>query len=225
MGKINLESSWLKILNDEFEKPYMKNLSIFLNSEKKEKNKIIYPPGSKIFNALNLTPFTSVKVIILGQDPYHGQNQANGLSFSVEIGNKIPPSLQNIFKELNSDLNILPSQHGDLSNWAKQGVLLLNTILTVESSKPSSHSNKGWEIFTDKILHSLSSLKENLVFILWGKKAQEKISLIDETKHKILKSPHPSPYSANNGFFGSQPFSKTNFFLESKNIDKINWKL
>ena len=225
MGKINLESSWLKILNDEFEKPYMKNLSIFLNSEKKEKNKIIYPPGSKIFNALNLTPFTSVKVIILGQDPYHGQNQANGLSFSVEIGNKIPPSLQNIFKELNSDLNILPSQHGDLSNWAKQGVLLLNTILTVESSKPSSHSNKGWEIFTDKILHSLSSLKENLVFILWGKKAQEKISLIDESKHKILKSPHPSPFSANNGFFGSQPFSKTNFFLESKKIDKINWKL
>ena len=224
MGKINLESSWLKILKDEFEKPYMKNLSAFLNNEKKN-NKIIYPPGSKIFNALNLTPFTSVKVIILGQDPYHGQNQANGLSFSVEIGNKIPPSLQNIFKELNSDLNILPSQHGDLSNWAKQGVLLLNTILTVESSKPSSHSNKGWEIFTDKILHSLSSLKENLVFILWGKKAQEKISLIDESKHKILKSPHPSPYSANNGFFGSQPFSKTNFFLESKNIDKINWKL
>ena len=224
MGKINLESSWLKVLKDEFEKPYMKNLSIFLNNEKKN-NKIIYPPGSKIFNALNLTPFTSVKVIILGQDPYHGQNQANGLSFSVEIGNKIPPSLQNIFKELNSDLNILPSQHGDLSNWAKQGVLLLNTILTVESSKPSSHSNKGWEIFTDKILHSLSSLKENLVFILWGKKAQEKISLIDESKHKILKSPHPSPYSANNGFFGSQPFSKTNFFLESKNIDKINWKL
>ena len=194
MGKINLESSWLKVLKDEFEKPYMKNLSIFLNSEKNN-NKIIYPPGSKIFNALNLTPFTSVKVIILGQDPYHGQNQANGLSFSVEIGNKIPPSLQNIFKELNSDLNILPSQHGDLSNWAKQGVLLLNTILTVESSKPSSHSNKGWEIFTDKILHSLSSLKDNLVFILWGKKAQEKISLIDESKHKILISPHPSPYS------------------------------
>ena len=224
MGKINLESSWLKVLKDEFEKPYMKNLSVFLNNEKKN-NKIIYPPGSKIFNALNLTPFTSVKVIILGQDPYHGQNQANGLSFSVEIGNKIPPSLQNIFKELNSDLNIYPSQHGDLSSWAKQGVLLLNTILTVEASKPSSHSNKGWEIFTDKILHSLSSLKDNLVFILWGKKAQEKISLIDESKHKILKSTHPSPYSANNGFFGSQPFSKTNFFLESKNIDKINWKL
>ena len=224
MGKINLESSWLKVLNDEFEKPYMKNLSIFLNSVIKI-NKIIYPSGSKIFNALNLTPFTSVKVIILGQDPYHGQNQANGLSFSVEIGNKIPPSLQNIFKELYSDLNIYPSQHGDLSNWAKQGVLLLNTILTVEASKPSSHSNKGWEIFTDKILHSLSSLKDNLVFILWGKKAQEKISIIDESKHKILKSTHPSPYSANNGFFGSQPFSKTNFFLESKNIDKINWKL
>ena len=224
MSKINLESSWLKVLKDEFEKPYMKNLSFFLNNEKKN-NKIIYPPGSKIFNALNLTPFTSVKVIILGQDPYHGQNQANGLSFSVEIGNKIPPSLQNIFKELYSDLNISPSQNGDLSNWAKQGVLLLNTILTVENSKPNSHSNKGWEIFTDKILHSLSSLKENLVFILWGKKAQEKISLIDESKHKILKSPHPSPYSANNGFFGSQPFSKTNFFLESKNIDKINWKL
>ena len=224
MGKIKLENSWLKILQDEFEKPYMKKLSLFLNNEKKNNN-IIYPPGSKIFNALNLTPFSSVKVIILGQDPYHGQNQANGLSFSVEIGNKVPPSLQNIFKELNSDLKILPSQHGDLSNWAKQGVLLLNTILTVEASKPSSHSNKGWELFTDKILYELSHQKENLVFILWGKKAQEKISLIDESKHKILKSPHPSPYSANNGFFGSQPFSKTNFFLESKNIDKINWKL
>ena len=224
MSNIKLESSWLKILEDEFKKTYMKNLSIFLNNEKRN-NKTIYPPGSKIFNALNLTPFTSVKVIILGQDPYHGQNQANGLRFSVEIGNKIPPSLQNIFKELYSDLNIYPSQHGDLSNWAKQGVLLLNTILTVEASKPSSHSNKGWEIFTDKILHSLSSLKENLVFILWGKKAQDKISIIDKSKHKILKSSHPSPYSANNGFFGSKPFSKTNFFLESKNIDKINWKL
>ena len=224
MSNIKLESSWLKILKDEFKKTYMKNLSVFLNNEKRN-NKTIYPPGSKIFNALNLTPFTSVKVIILGQDPYHGQNQANGLSFSVEIGNKIPPSLQNIFKELYSDLNISPSRNGDLSNWAKQGVLLLNTILTVESSKPNSHSDKGWEIFTDKILHSLSSIKENLVFILWGKKAQEKISLIDESKHKILKSPHPSPYSANNGFFGSKPFSKTNFFLESKKIDKINWKL
>ncbi len=224
MSEIKLEKSWLEYLKAEFKKSYMKDLSIFLKSEKLNK-KTIYPPGSKIFNALNLTPFQKVKVVILGQDPYHGKNQANGLSFSVENGIKIPPSLQNIFKELHSDLNISPSKNGDLSNWAKQGVLLLNTILTVEASKPSSHSNKGWELFTDKILKILSLKKENLVFILWGKKAQEKTLLINEKKNKIIKSTHPSPYSANNGFFGSKPFSKTNSFLESKNIDKINWKL
>jgi len=224
MSKINLEISWLELLKDEFKKSYMKDLSAFLKSEKMN-NKKIYPPGSKIFNALNLTPFQKVKVVILGQDPYHGQNQANGLSFSVLNTVKIPPSLQNIFKELHSDLNISPSKKGDLTNWSKQGVLLLNTILTVEASKPSSHSNKGWELFTNKILQILSLKKENLVFILWGKKAQEKTSLIDEEKHKVIKSSHPSPYSANNGFFGSKPFSKTNSFLESKNIDTINWML
>ena len=224
MSKINLEKSWLNILKSEFEKPYMKNLSIFLNKEKDKKLKI-YPPGSKIFNALNLTPFDKVKVVILGQDPYHGVKQANGLSFSVERGIKIPPSLENIYKELFSDIQLQRPDHGDLTNWAKQGVLLLNTVLTVEHGKPASHSNKGWEEFTDNILNKLVSKKNNLIFILWGKKAQEKISLIDQSKHKIIQSSHPSPYSANNGFFGSKPFSKTNDFLESNNLGIINWDL
>ena len=224
MSKINLEKSWLNILKSEFEKPYMKNLSTFLNKQKEKKIKI-YPPGSKIFNALNLTPFYKVKVVILGQDPYHGIKQANGLSFSVERGIKIPPSLDNIYKELFLDVNLQRPNHGDLTNWAKQGVLLLNTVLTVEHGKPGSHSNKGWEQFTDNILNNLDAKKNNLIFILWGKKAQEKISLIDQSKHKIIQSSHPSPYSANNGFFGSKPFSKTNDFLESNNLDIIDWNL
>lgn len=224
MSKINLEKSWLEILKSEFEKPYMKNLSIFLNKEKNKKIKI-YPPGSKIFNALNLTPFYKVKVVILGQDPYHGVKQANGLSFSVERDVEIPPSLENIYKELFSDIKLNKPDHGDLTNWAKQGVLLLNTVLTVEHGKPTSHLNKGWEEFTDNILKNLNSRKSDLVFILWGKKAQEKISLINQSKHKIIQSSHPSPYSANKGFFGSKPFSKTNKFLESNNLDTIDWDL
>ena len=189
------------------------------------KNKIIFPPGNKIFNALNLTKFEDVKVVILGQDPYHGQNQAHGLSFSVEEGIRPPPSLKNIFKELESDMGIKQPEHGNLERWCNEGVLLLNSILTVEKSKPTSHSNMGWEQFTDKILSILNDLKRNVVFILWGKKAQEKGHFLDKNRHLILKSAHPSPYSANNGFLGSKPFSKTNHYLNSNNIKEIDWDL
>ncbi|MFL2481266.1 MAG: uracil-DNA glycosylase [Gammaproteobacteria bacterium] len=224
MGKIELESSWKEKLIDEFNKEYMHSLRDFLKKEKSER-KVIFPPGRKIFSALNLTSFQNVKAVILGQDPYHGSNQAHGLSFSVEYGIKPPPSLNNIFKELASDLNIEKPNHGNLEEWGKQGVLLLNSILTVEKSKPGSHANRGWEVFTDKILFLLNSSKNNLVFILWGKKAQEKGHFIDSDRHMIIKSTHPSPYSANNGFLGSKPFSKTNSYLKKHRIKEINWNL
>ena len=224
MGKIELESSWKEKLIDEFNKEYMHSLRDFLKKEKTER-KVIFPPGRKIFSALNLTSFKNVKVVILGQDPYHGSNQAHGLSFSVEHGIRLPPSLNNIFKELASDLNIEKPNHGNLEEWGKQGVLLLNSILTVEKSKPGSHANRGWEVFTDKILFLLNSSKNNLVFILWGKKAQEKGHFIDSDRHMIIKSTHPSPYSANNGFLGSKPFSKTNSYLKKHRIKEINWNL
>ena len=224
MGKIELESSWKEKLIDEFNKEYMHSLRDFLKKEKSER-KVIFPPGRKIFSALNLTSFQNVKAVILGQDPYHGYNQAHGLSFSVEYGIKTPPSLNNIFKELASDLDIEKPNHGNLEKWGKQGVLLLNSILTVEKSKPGSHANRGWEVFTDKILFLLNSSKNNLVFILWGKKAQEKGHFIDSDRHMIIKSTHPSPYSANNGFLGSKPFSKTNSYLKKHRIKEINWNL
>ena len=224
MGKIELESSWKEKLIDEFNKEYMHSLRDFLKKEKSER-KVIFPPGRKIFSALNLTSFQNVKAVILGQDPYHGSNQAHGLSFSVEHGIRPPPSLNNIFKELASDLNIEKPNHGNLEEWGKQGVLLLNSILTVEKSKPGSHANRGWEVFTDKILFLLNSSKNNLVFILWGKKAQEKGHFIDSDRHMIIKSTHPSPYSANNGFLGSKPFSKTNSYLKKHRIKEINWNL
>ena len=224
MKKIILENSWKEKLLEEFNKDYMRSLSEFLRSEKL-KNKIIFPPGNKIFNAFNLTKFEDVKVVILGQDPYHGQNQAHGLSFSVEEGIRPPPSLKNIFKELESDMGIKQPEHGNLERWCNEGVLLLNSILTVEKSKPASHSNMGWEQFTDKILSILNDLKRNVVFILWGKKAQEKGHFLDKNRHLILKSAHPSPYSANNGFLGSKPFSKTNHYLNSNNIKEIDWDL
>ena len=221
MIKVQIEESWLNYLSYEFESEYMKKLSRFLTKEKKTKT--IYPLSSKIFNAFNLTPFTDVKVVILGQDPYHGPNQANGLSFSVKDNIPIPPSLKNIFLELFNDLGIKPANSGCLERWSKQGVLLLNTCLTVERGKPASHRNIGWEQFTTSVLKRLNENKKNVVYLLWGVHAKDKATLIDNTQNKIVMSSHPSPYSANNGFFGSKPFSRTNDYLTSTNQSIINW--
>ena len=221
MINVQIEKSWFTQLSSEFEKDYMRKLSLFLKEEKKTKT--IYPSGSKIFNAFNLTPFSKVKVVILGQDPYHGPNQANGLSFSVNKSFPIPPSLKNIFKELFDDLGIQPPNTGCLERWSNQGVLLLNTYLTVEKGKPGSHRNIGWERFTDYVLSKLSENKKNIVYLLWGKHAQEKAKIINRANNKIIMSAHPSPYSANYGFFGSRPFSKANNFLVNTNQTKINW--
>lgn len=220
---IQLHRSWLVHLKDEFQKDYMVNLKYKLQELKK--NKIVfYPKGDQIFNAFNLTPFDKVKVVILGQDPYHGPNQAHGLCFSVPNSVKPPPSLVNIYKELHSDVGkIIDLQNGNLEHWAQQGVFLLNTTLTVEKSKPLSHQNYGWGEFTDKVISIIDSHLENIVFILWGAFAQSKKSLIDSKKHLILTAPHPSPLSAHRGFFGSKPFSQTNTFLQSKQIDRIIW--
>ena len=179
----------------------------------------------KVFNAFNLTPLTNVKVVLVGQDPYHGEGQANGLSFSVEKNIKIPPSLQNIFKELFTDLRLTSPQNGNLENWAKQGVLLLNSCLTVQKASPGSHQGRGWEKFTDKVLKIVNDNKKNIVFILWGRKAQEKGHFLDDDRHLIIKSPHPSPFSVHTGFFGSKPFSRSNNYLLEKNIEPIDWQL
>lgn len=187
--------------------------------------KIIYPPKDYIFNALKLTPYSNTKVVIVGQDPYHGEGEAHGLSFSVQEGIKIPPSLQNIYKELNDDLNIPIAPKGDLTKWGKEGVLMLNAVLTVEKDKPASHRNKGWELLTDYIIKVLNQKEEPVVFILWGNFAKEKSKYITNLNHYIITSPHPSPFSARNGFFGSKPFSKTNNYLKSKNISEIDWNL
>lgn len=220
---IQLHHSWLAHLKNEFQKDYMVTLKYKLQELKK--NKIIfYPRGEQIFNAFNLTPFDKVKVVILGQDPYHGPNQAHGLCFSVPNSVKPPPSLVNIFKELQSDIGkIINPGNGNLEYWAKQGVFLLNTTLTVEQSKPLSHQNYGWGEFTDKVISVIDNHLENIVFILWGAFAQSKKNLIDSKKHLILTAPHPSPLSAHRGFFGSKPFSQTNTFLQSKQIDRIIW--
>lgn len=185
----------------------------------------IFPPKEEIFRAFSLTPINTVKVVILGQDPYHGQGEANGLAFSVNKDISIPPSLKNIYKELNSDLGLDIPKHGDLTAWAKQGVLLLNSILTVEKDKPGSHRKIGWEEYTDSLIKGISDRRENVVFILWGKYAESKKILIDESKHLILVSPHPSPFSARKGFFGSKPFSKTNAYLIKNNIEPIDWSI
>lgn len=222
--EVMLESSWKQVLHDEFEKPYMKTLSAFLRDEKAA-GKTIYPKGSLIFNALNTTPIHQVKVVILGQDPYHGPNQAHGLSFSVQPNVKIPPSLVNIYKELKRDLNIDPPTHGCLQAWAEQGVLLLNTSLTVEASKAGSHSKQGWQPFTDRIIQEVSKHCGSVVFMLWGSHAQSKIPLIDQTKHLVLSSAHPSPLSAHRGFLGNGHFSKANFFLTQRGIAPIHWQL
>ena len=218
-----LPSSWIQYLEEELNQSYMKDLKKKL-IECQNKNITVYPEKSKIFNAFHLTPFQKIKVVILGQDPYHGPGQAHGLSFSVPHNIKTPPSLMNIFKELDSDLKVeINKTNGNLEHWAKQGVFLLNTTLTVDKSKPMSHKNFGWNIFTDKVIEIINHYRENIVFILWGAHAHSKTHLIDSSKHLILKSVHPSPLSSHRGFFGSRPFSQTNNYLESKEIDKIVW--
>jgi uracil-DNA glycosylase len=219
---IQLIDSWKDVLFDEFQKDYMKKLKAFLKSEHAKK-KTIYPKPSDIFRALNTTPFEKVKVVILGQDPYHGPGQAHGLSFSVPAGVAFPPSLQNIFKELKADLGVEKPKSGDLTRWAEQGVLLLNATLTVEGGKAGSHQNKGWEHFTDAIIHKLNEGRTHLVFILWGSYAQKKASFIDTKKHLVLKAVHPSPLSSHRGFFGSKPFSQTNKYLTAHHIKPIHW--
>jgi uracil-DNA glycosylase len=221
---VKIEESWKEVLEDEFKKPYFKQITEHLKTEKAQ-GKIIYPPGSLIFNAFKHAPIDSVKIVVLGQDPYHGPGQAMGLSFSVPKGVPPPPSLINIFKELNDDVGIAIPKHGDLTNWADQGVMLLNASLTVRAHEPMSHSKIGWHIFTNCVISKISALKENVVFLLWGKFAQEKIELIDIKKHHILKAPHPSPLSANSGFFGCRHFSKANTYLMKNGIDPIDWAL
>ena len=220
---IQLEDKWKNVLQDEFENNYMQKLKKFLIKEKVDYT--IYPKGNDIFCAFNSTPFDNVKVVILGQDPYHGERQANGLSFSVSDGIKTPPSLVNIFKEMDRDLGIKNHGKGDLTHWAKQGVLLLNATLTVRKDEAGSHQNKGWEEFTDKVISAISELKEGVVFLLWGKFAQNKQKLIDKNKHHILMSSHPSPLSAYRGFLGCGHFSECNRILKTKNMEEINWKL
>ena len=215
-----INKKWDIILDNEFNKDYFKKLKSYIDDEYKEKT--IYPKYENIFNALKLTDYDDVKVVILGQDPYHGENEAHGLSFSVTDGVKMPPSLRNIFKELENDLNIKRNKT-DLADWAKQGVLLLNAILTVVKDTPLSHKDKGWEIFTDKIIEELGKREEPIVFILWGNYARSKKKLISNKNHLIIESAHPSPLSASRGFFGSCPFSKTNDFLKKNNIDEIKW--
>ena len=221
MKKVDIESSWYNLLENEFEKKYFTDLRNFIKTE--YSTKVIFPPPKLIFNAFNLTPVNKVKVIIIGQDPYHGEGQAHGLSFSVPTGIKIPPSLMNIYKELNTDVNKDIPSHGLLENWASQGILLLNSVLTVESGKANSHKNIGWEKFTESVISLISKKKENLVFLLWGNYAHKKENFIKSNNHLILKSVHPSPLSAYNGFFGSKHFSKTNNFLKKNNIKEIVW--
>ena len=221
---VKIDESWKKVLKNEFLKPYFLEAVTFLKTEK-ALGKIIYPPGSLLFNAFDTTPFDEVKVVLLGQDPYHGQGQAHGLSFSVPDGIRPPPSLVNIFKELHSDTGMPIPLQGNLTGWAKQGVLLLNACLSVRANEPLSHSKIGWIPFTDSVISKISALKENVVFLLWGKFAQEKQVLIDETKHLVLKAAHPSPYSAPNGFFGCRHFSKTNEYLVRNGSDPIDWSL
>lgn len=219
-----LEESWLQHLSSEFEKPYMQSLRKFLRDEKDQK-KIIYPKSTDVFNAFKYTPFDNVKVVLLGQDPYHGPGQAQGLCFSVPNGVRLPPSLQNIYKELNQDLGVSIGKEGCLIPWAKQGVLMLNAVLTVENGLANSHQGKGWEQFTDRVISVLNEEKEGLVFLLWGAYAQKKGQFINTEKHHVLKAPHPSPLSAHNGFLGCRHFSKTNEYLIKQGKKPIDWQL
>ena len=216
-------NSWDKVLKEMFDsKEYQ---AFFQKIEKECQNKTIYPKKENIYNALKLTPYENVKVVIVGQDPYHGENEAHGLSFSVQKGIKLPPSLKNIYKELLNDLNIVEPNCGDLTSWAKEGVLLLNSVLTVEKDKPASHTKIGWNKYTDYIIQKINEKEKPVVFILWGNFAKTKKELITNPKHLIITSAHPSPFSARNGFFGSKPFSKTNEYLKENNIKPINWQL
>jgi len=218
---VNIEASWKDLLQEEFRQPYFESLVQFVKVEYGSKQ--IYPPGSQIFSAFDHCPVDKLKVVIVGQDPYHGPNQANGLCFSVNDGIRQPPSLQNIFKEMKADLDIPIPSSGNLERWAEQGVLLLNATLTVRAATPGSHQNKGWEVFTDAVLEKISSTRESIVFILWGAYAQRKGAVINAERHYVLKAAHPSPFSANNGFFGCKHFSKTNQYLQNKGLDTISW--
>lgn len=221
---VKIEASWKKELADEFEKDYFKSLVEKIKVEKAA-GKTVYPAGNEIFNAFDFTPFKDVKVVILGQDPYHGPGQAHGLCFSVNKGVIVPPSLKNIYKELVTDVNFVIPPHGDLSSWAKQGVFMLNASLTVERSQPMSHAKFGWATFTDAVIQKLSERKENVIFLLWGRFAQGKIPLIDTKKHTVLTAAHPSPFSAYNGFFGCKHFSKTNECLTNFGAQAIDWQV
>lgn len=222
---VKIESSWKAVLKDEFAKSYFEQIVLFLKTEKMA-GKTIFPPGPLIFNAFEQTPFDKVKVVIIGQDPYHGAGQAHGLCFSVQDGVPPPPSLINIFKEIQSDIGVtMPSGKGNLTSWAQQGVLLLNAALTVRANEPFSHSKIGWAVFTDAVIQKISELKTGVVFLLWGRFAQEKQSLIDETKHYVLKAAHPSPFSADKGFFNCKHFSKTNSLLQAQGKDPVDWRI
>lgn len=221
---VQIEASWKEKLKEEFTKPYFANIVNHLKTEREQK-KIIYPPGQMIFNAFNSTPFDNVKVLILGQDPYHGPGQAHGLCFSVQPGVPPPPSLVNIFKELQTDIGMERPANGDLSKWAAEGVFLLNASLTVRAAEPMSHAKIGWAQFTDAVIRKIAEEKQHVVFLLWGKFAQEKAAFIDASKHLILKAAHPSPLSAHAGFLGCRHFSKTNDYLMEKGITPVDWKL
>ena len=222
----HIASSWIEALEEEFEKPYMKALSKFVRLER-QGQKPIYPPSDQVFSSLQLCPYDQVKVVIIGQDPYHGPGQAHGLSFSVQKGVAIPPSLRNIYKEIEGDLGIAPPVHGCLESWAKQGALLLNATLTVRKGEPKSHFGQGWELFTDVVCQKLFERKKPLVFLLWGKSAQDKAAHIlkEGSDHLILKAPHPSPFAAHTGFFGCRHFSKANIFLEKNGLSPIDWSI
>ncbi|HNQ82152.1 MAG TPA: uracil-DNA glycosylase [Bacteroidales bacterium] len=218
-----IEESWKLVLQEEFSAPYFQDLTEFLREEKQKYT--VYPPGTQIFSAFDHTPFNRVKVVILGQDPYHGPGQAHGLCFSVPDGVTHPPSLANIFKEIRNDLGFPVPSSGNLTRWAEQGVLLINAILTVRADTPTSHQNKGWELFTDAVIRNLSEKRKNLVFLLWGNYAQAKEKLIDDSRHFILKAAHPSPLSASRGFFGCRHFSETNKILSDLGLKEIDWRL
>jgi len=225
--KVQIDSSWSSVLDHQFKQTYFRELTQFLNDRNTE-GVVIYPPDKERFAAFNTTHFDQIKVVILGQDPYHGQGEAHGLCFSVTKGTRIPPSLRNIFKELKADLNLDIPSHGQLTSWAKEGVFLLNTILSVEHKQPASHKNKGWETFTDAVIKTISDKKNHVVFILWGAFAKGKKSLIDTSKHLVLEAPHPAAevYAGGKaGFFGSKPFSTTNNYLKEQNLSPVNWSI